>query len=237
MALVGEHNQQRGAAIRSADIIALQEDSRRRPIIESPDIRPEETGRGVALFLQKSISAADAAGILFGLVQTDFTSGTDISVKSCDGNGVVPTGAAAFNVKVYAGGGSANLGSVTVAGASASVSCKLATGKIIAYSYSDGTAYLVGDVAQIVYDVRYDATSHKLQAKFYWRVGIAVSSVSDWADVRTYSAVTAITAWQVDSTSGEIQKKTQAFYSPEVGAESAWTKIDDTQESDYVPCS
>ena len=201
----------------------------------SPDIIVSTTSNGTTF--QQAYEPQLPLGILFGLVQTDFTTGTDISVKSCDGNVVVPTGAVAFNVKVYAGGGSADLGSVTVAGASAAVSCKLATGKIIAYIYSDGTAYLVGDVAQIVFDVRYDATSHKLQAKFYWRVGIAVSSVSDWADVRTYSAVTAITAWQVDSTSGEIQKKTQAFYSPEVGAESAWTKIDDTQESDYVPCS
>jgi hypothetical protein len=189
------------------------------------------TGTGEAIPRDENFGA----DVFFGLVQADFTSGTDISVKHCDGNGV--TEGDALNVKVYAGGGSANLGSVIVAGASAAVSCKLAAGKIIAYSYSAGTAYLVGDVAQIVFDVRYDATSHKLQAKFYWRVGIAVSSVSDWADVRAYSAVTAITAWQVDSTSGEIQKKTQAFYSPEVGAESAWTKIDDTQESDYVPCS
>jgi hypothetical protein len=206
---------------------------RAQQLQSSADHIIEQTANGTTI--RSAYGPKDQKPILFGLVQSDFTTGTQISVKHCDGNGV--TEGDALNVKVYAGGGSANLGSVTVAGASASVSCKLATGKIIAYSYSDGTAYLVGDVAQIVFDVRYDATSHKLQAKFYWRVGIAVSSVSDWADVRAYSAVTAITAWQVDSTSGEIQKKTQAFYSPEVGAESAWTKIDDTQESDYVPCS
>jgi hypothetical protein len=84
--------------------------------------------------------------------------------------------------------------------------------------------------------VRYDATSHKLQAKFYWRVGIAVSSVSDWADVRAYSAATVVTDWREDTASGELQKKTQTIYSPEVGAESGWTKIDDTIPSLVTPC-
>jgi hypothetical protein len=234
MALVGEHNQQRGSAIRTADLVALQEDSRRGKIIESPDIVPEETGRGVALLLTAKARRSGSAGFL-AAVQTDFQTGTQIPVKVCDANG--NTTGSAFNVYVYAGGGSADLTAVTVANASATATCKLAAGKIIACAYSGADAYLLGDVAQIVYDVRYDTSSHKFQAQVYWRVGIAVSTVSGWLDVRACTQVTAITAWQVDGTSGEIQKKTQAFYAPEVGSESAWTKIDDTTESKPSSCT
>jgi hypothetical protein len=169
-------------------------------------------------------------------VQTDITGSANVvSVKKCDANGV--TSGDAFDVYLYSGQGYWDPTAVTVAGASATATCKLAAGKIIACAYSGADAYLLGDVAQIVYDVRYDTSSHKFQAQVYWRVGIAVSTVSAWLDVRACTQVTAITAWQVDDTSGEVQKKTQAFYAPEVGSESAWTKIEDTMESKPNECT
>jgi hypothetical protein len=48
--------------------------------------------------------------------------------------------------------------------------------------------------------------------------------------------VTVLTAWQVDGTSGEIQKKTRVLKVPYAAAESGWTKIDDTTPSDPVEC-
>ena len=56
-------------------------------------------------------------------------------------------------------------------------------------------------------------------------------------EVPETALVSGITDWRVDATSGEIQKKVTPMRVLSVGAESDWTKIDDTQESDYVPCS
>ena len=42
---------------------------------------------------------------------------------------------------------------------------------------------MVGDVAQVMQDMRVDSTSGELQVKVYWRVGIAVSTVSGWIKV------------------------------------------------------
>ena len=112
-----------------------------------------------------------------GAVQTDFTTGTQISVKACDANGV--TSGDAFDVYVYAGGGSADLTAVTVANASATATCKLAAGKIIQYAFSGSDAYMLGDVAQVLKDWWVDADTLKVVYAVYWRVGIAVSTVSE----------------------------------------------------------
>jgi hypothetical protein len=114
---------------------------------------------------------------LLGAVQTDFQTGTQISVKACDANGV--TSGDAFDCYVYAGGGSADLTAVTVANAAATATCKLAAGKIIAYAYSGGVPYLLGDVAQVLKDWWVDADTLKVVYAIYWRFGLAVSTVSN----------------------------------------------------------
>jgi len=120
---------------------------------------------------------ASVDGLLLGAVQTDFQTGTQISVKSCDANG--NTTGSAFNVYVYAGGGSADLTAVTVAGASATATCKLSAGAIIAYAFSGADAYMLGDVAQVLKDWWVDSSTGKVVYAVYWRVGQAVSTVSN----------------------------------------------------------
>jgi hypothetical protein len=172
---------------------------------------------------------------LYGAVAADWTSGNTISLTPCDCEGTA-TGESDVTVNCQ----SCNLALATIAGNdSTAVSCKIAAGTLLTYALdAGGHATLVGQLpTQFVWDYRYDAQYHVFQVKVAFLFGTAVSTVSSWHDVRACTQVTAITAWQVDGTSGEIQKKTQAFYAPEVGSESAWTKIDDTTESDTTPCS
>ena len=48
--------------------------------------------------------------------------------------------------------------------------------------------------------------------------------------------IDAITAWRIDSTSGEVQIKTRKVYVSKADAESGWTKVDDTEESQKISC-
>jgi hypothetical protein len=156
----------------------------------SPLLLSKDTG-GLRLGIIKQESAP-AETVLFGSIVADITGSANVvSVKKCDLNGV--TSGDAFDVYLYSGQGYWDPTAVTVAGASATATCKLAAGKIIAWAYSGEDAYMLGDVAQIVYDVRYDTTSQKIQAKVYWRVGIAVSTVSEWIDVLTVTPAYGLT--------------------------------------------
>jgi hypothetical protein len=122
---------------------------------------------------------------------------------------------------------------------SVSTGCTLPTTAIVAYVRNAAveTYTVLGEITVQVVQERYDDTTHYQQAKVQFTVGGAKSTVSDWLNVRACTQVTAITAWQVDGTSGEVQKKTQAFYAPEVGSESGWTKINDTTESKPASCT
>lgn len=175
----------------------------------------------------------------YGTAAADYTSGSTISLTPCDCNGVA-TGESAVTVSIPTAWGTVDLSAGTVGGSAVTgLSCKIASGTLLQYAYAaNGTPYLLGlPPTQVLWDYRYDTTTHKFQVKLAYLFGTNVSTVSAWLDARACTQVTAITAWQVDGTSGEIQKKTQAFYAPEVGSESAWTKIDDTTESDPTPCS
>jgi hypothetical protein len=182
--------------------------------------------------------AAEESAILYGTAADDYSSGATISLTSCDANGVAD-GVGAVTVTIPTSWGTVNLLSATVGGATTAVTCKIASGTLLQYAYAaDGTAYLLGlPPMQVLWDYQYDTSSHKFQVKLAYIFGTNVSTVSAWLDVRACTQITAITAWQVDDTSGEVQKKTQAFYAPEVGSESAWTKIDDTEESKAIECT
>jgi hypothetical protein len=180
--------------------------------------------------------ADDFSEIYFGTAASDYSSGSTISLTSCDANGVAD-GVGAVTVAIPTAWGTVNLLSATVGGATTTVTCKIASGTLLQYAYAGATPYLLGlPPMQVLWDYRYDTSSHTFQVKLAYLFGTNVSTVSGWMDVRACTQVTAITAWQVDGTSGEIQKKTQAFYAPEVGSESGWTKIDDTTPSDPVEC-
>jgi hypothetical protein len=180
----------------------------------------------------------DFSEVYFGTAAADYTSGSTISLTPKDCNGVA-TGESAVTVSIPTAWGTVGLSAGTVGGSAVTgLSCKIASGTLLQYAYAGATPYLLGlPPTQVLWDYRYDTTSHKFQVKLAYLLGTTVSTVSGWLDVRACTQVTAITAWQVDGTSGEIQKKTQAFYAPEVGSESGWTKIDDTTESDTTPCS
>lgn len=117
-------------------------------------------------------------GLLLGKIQTDFSaSGTQISVKSCDAAGT--ESGSAFNVYLKPDQSAFDPTAVTVANASATATCKLAAGAIIAYAYSGADAYMIGDVAQVLKDWWVDGTTGKVVYAVYWRVGQAVSTVSN----------------------------------------------------------
>ena len=57
------------------------------------------------------------------------------------------------------------------------------------------------------------------------------------AEVPVTKTVEVITAWQVDLTSGEVQKKTRSIVVLDAGTESDWTRIEDTEESKAIECT
>jgi hypothetical protein len=186
----------------------------------------------------ENVREPGAARIRYGTAAADYSSGTTISLTPCDANGVAIS-SSAVTVTIPTSWGTVDLLSAVVGGATTAVTCKIASGTLLQYaSAADGTAYLLGlPPMQVLWDYQYDTSSHKFQVKLAYIFGTNVSTVSAWLDVRACTQVTAITAWQVDLTSGEVQKKTQAFYAPEVGSESAWMKIEDTEESKAIECT
>jgi hypothetical protein len=59
----------------------------------------------------------------------------------------------------------------------------------------------------------------------------------DAGEVPNLTALSPLTAWQVDATSGEIQTKSRPILVPATGNETAWTKLDDTTESKTIECT
>jgi hypothetical protein len=68
-----------------------------------------------------------------------------------------------------------------------------------------------------------------------------INASGDWklwdaGEVPNLTALSPLTDFRIDATSGEIQRKTRAVLVPATAAESAWTKIEDTEESAKVEC-
>ena len=59
----------------------------------------------------------------------------------------------------------------------------------------------------------------------------------DAGEVPNLTALSPLTAWQVDATSGEIQTKSRPILVPATGNETDWTKLDDTTESQTIECT
>ena len=118
------------------------------------------------------------SGLLLGKVQTDFSaSGTTVSVKACTAAGT--ESGSAFNVYLKPDKSAFDPTAVTVANTSATATCKLSAGAIIAYAFSGADAYMLGDIAQVLKDWWVDGTSGKVIYAVYWRIGQAVSTVSN----------------------------------------------------------
>jgi hypothetical protein len=116
--------------------------------------------------------------VLLGKVQTDVTSsGTTVSVKACDAAGT--ESGSAFNVYLKPDQSAFDPTAVTVANTAATATCKLAAGAIIGYAYSGSDAYMLGAIAQVCKDWWIDGTSGKVVYAVYWRIGQAVSTVSN----------------------------------------------------------
>jgi hypothetical protein len=128
----------------------------------------------------------DFSEVYFGTAAADYSSGSTISLTPCDANGVA-TGASAETVTIPTSWGTVNLLSATVGGATTTVTCKIASGTLLQYSFAaNGTAYLLGLPPTVVEFLRYDsATSHNLQLRVQWLFGTNVSTLSDWIDLMT----------------------------------------------------
>jgi hypothetical protein len=118
------------------------------------------------------------SGLLLGKIQTDFSaSGTQISVKTCDAAGT--ESGSAFNVYLKPDKSAFDPTAVTVANTAATATCKLAAGTRIEYAFSGADAYMLGDIEQVCKDLWIDGTTGKFVYAIYWRVGQAVSTVSN----------------------------------------------------------
>jgi hypothetical protein len=134
----------------------------------------------------ENVREPGAARIRYGSIVTDFTSGDSVTVKPCTIDGIVDTAAESFTVYLMPDQSSVDLTSVTIAGASATASaCELPEDSVIAYQYGSDGNYIVGEPVYFISDLRYDTTSHKIQAKVQWLVGTVASVESDWIDVLT----------------------------------------------------
>ena len=121
--------------------------------------------------------------VLFGTAAADYSSGTTISLTSCDANGVAD-GVGAVTVTIPTSWGTVNLLSATVGGVDAvTVTCKIASGTLLQYAFAaNGTAYLLGLPPTVVEFLRYDNSTYKLQQRVRWLFGTGVSTLSDWID-------------------------------------------------------
>jgi hypothetical protein len=121
--------------------------------------------------------------ILYGTAAADYSSGTTISLTSCDANGVAD-GVGAVTVTIPTSWGTVNLLSATVGGVDAvTVTCKVASGTLLQYAYAaNGTPYLLGLPPTVVEFLRYDSATYKLQQRVRWLFGTNVSTLSDWID-------------------------------------------------------
>ena len=227
---------QKGQPILASWLNQLVRNLRAQQLQSSPDHIIRTSSGGTTI---ENVREPGAARIRYGSIVTDFASGASVLVKPCTIDGVTDTAAESITVYLMPDQSSVDLTSVTVAGASATASaCKLPENSVIAYQYGSDGNYIVGEPVYFISDLRYDTTSHKLQARVQWLVGTVASVESGWLDVREATEVAGvITAWQVDSTSGEVQKKTRTIYALEAGTESDWTKIEDTVPSKEISCT
>jgi hypothetical protein len=127
--------------------------------------------------------AAEESAILYGTAAADYSSGTTISLTSCDANSVAD-GVGAVTVTIPTSWGTVDLLSATVGGVDdVTVTCEIASGTLLQYAYAaDGTPYLLGLPPTVVEFLRYDNSTYKLQQRVRWLFGTNVSTLSDWID-------------------------------------------------------
>jgi hypothetical protein len=123
----------------------------------------------------------EESAILYGTAAADYSSGTTISLTSCDANGVAD-GVGAVTVTIPTSWGTVDLLSATVGGATTTVTCKIASGTLLQYAYAGATPYLLGLPPTVVEFLRYDNSTYKLQQRVRWLFGTNVSTLSDWID-------------------------------------------------------
>jgi hypothetical protein len=149
---------------------------------------PVETTHGVALLVTDRFrrSVGSNQETLYGTAAADYSSGTTISLTSCDANGVAD-GVGSVTVTIPTSWGTVNLLSATVGGVDAvTVTCKIASGTLLQYAYAaNGTPYLLGLPPTVVEFLRYDNSTYKLQQRVRWLFGTNVSTLSDWIDFAT----------------------------------------------------
>jgi hypothetical protein len=159
--------------------------------------------------------------VLFGTAAADYSSGSTISLTSCDANGVAD-GVGAVTVTIPTSWGTVNLLSATVGGATTTVTCKIASGTLLQYAYAGATPYLLGlPPTQIMVDEKMTATG--LQIKVAWIIGTAASTVSAWMPVYALGIVVS---------SGAVRLQ----FTPTGGSATDMSTIT-TEESDVTPCS
>jgi len=124
--------------------------------------------------------AADESAILYGTAAADYSSGSTISLTSCDANGVAD-GVGAVTVTIPTSWGTVDLLSATVGGATTAVTCKIASGTLLQYAYAaDGTPYLLGlPPTQALKDWWVDADTLKVVYAVFWLFGTAASTVCE----------------------------------------------------------
>jgi hypothetical protein len=152
----------------------------------SADILVSTTSGGTTFRQTNRFGGTQSQPILYGTAAADYSSGTTISLTSCDANGVAD-GVGSVTVTIPTSWGTVNLLSATVGGVDAvTVTCKIASGTLLQYAYAaNGTPYLLGLPPTVVEFLRYDNSTYKLQQRVRWLFGTNVSTLSDWIDFAT----------------------------------------------------
>jgi hypothetical protein len=128
---------------------------------------------------------SQAQAILYGTAAADYTTGDTLTMTPTDENGEA-TGAANITVGRNMSWGTVNLASASIGGTATTVTCKIASGTLLAYTYVGAIPYLIGlPPKQFVVDERMTATGAEIKVAFLF--GIAVSTVSAWMPVYAFS--------------------------------------------------
>ncbi|HUX00612.1 MAG TPA: hypothetical protein VMY35_06475 [Phycisphaerae bacterium] len=144
--------------------------------------KPPGTGTSWCLVL---LGGGTGLHVRYGKPTEAYTAGATLTLDPCGIDGADSGEPNVADVYVKSDRTSANIGSASIAGSPAAVSCEVSTAAVVPfYRADDGQWHVPGkDPVQAVTDFRVDGASAKFQIKVRFDFGGFVSSESDWMDV------------------------------------------------------
>lgn len=178
--------------------------------------------------------------IFFGKPTSAFSSGTTVTLDPCDIGGT-DNGAANVTVYLKEDQSSLNIGSYDAGAGAATTGCTLPTTAIVAYMLdAAGDAYVLGEPVAYYSKTRYYATTHYFQAAVRWMIGLALSTESDWLNIKELTQVNVVTDVTIESGTGGkqwLKNYYRSAYHWEIDGSDSIEEITDTEESQVNDCS